>query len=167
MIIRKANKSDLDNIMLMYKSCVKGMLTNNIDQWDATYPNSGVIMEDLIAQSYFVALENGIIIGGINIDQNQDKTYLEIDWEDKKNQFLVVHRLAVKVEFWKKGIGKKLMIFAENLVVEKGLKSIRLDTYSGNPKAMEFYRRLGYIELGTIDLKPNKDKYHCFEKIIK
>jgi hypothetical protein len=32
---------------------------------------------------------------------------------------------------------------------------------------MEFYRRLGYRELGTIDLKPNKDKYHCFEKIIK
>ena len=167
MIIRKANKADLDNIMLMYKSCVKGMLANNIDQWDATYPNTGVIMEDLIAQSYFVAEENSIIIGGINIDQNQDKTYLDINWSDTSNQFLVVHRLAVKVEFWKDGIGKSLMLFTENLVIEKGLNSIRLDTYSGNPKAMEFYRRLGYSELGTIDLKPNKDKYHCFEKIIK
>jgi ribosomal protein S18 acetylase RimI-like enzyme len=167
MIIRKANKSDLDNIMLMYKSCVKGMLANDIDQWDETYPNAGVIIEDLIAQSYFVALVNGIIIGGINIDQNQDKTYLEIDWEDTSDSFLVVHRLGVKEEFWNKKIGKDLMIFAENLVVERGLKSIRLDTYSGNPKAMEFYRRLGYIELGTIDLKPEKDKYHCFEKIIK
>ncbi len=167
MIIRKANKTDLDNIMLMYKSCVAGMLKNSIDQWDETYPNAGIIIEDLIAQTYFVALENGIIIGGINIDQNQDETYLEIDWEDKSNSSLVVHRLGVKEEFWKKGIGKKLMIFAENLVVEKGLKSIRLDTYSGNPKAMEFYRRLGYSELGTIDLKPEKDKYHCFEKIIK
>jgi len=153
--------------MLMYKSCVKGMLANDIDQWDATYPNAGVIMEDLIAQTYFVAEENSIIIGGINIDQNQDKTYLEIDWEDKSDSSLVVHRLGVKEEFWKKGIGKKLMIFAEKLVKERGLKSIRLDTYSGNPKAMEFYRRLGYIELGTIDLKPEKDKYYCFEKIIK
>ena len=59
------------------------------------------------------------------------------------------------------------MEFAENLVRKKNLKSIRLDTYSGNPKAMNFYRKLGYEELGTIDLKPNKDKYHCFEKIIK
>jgi len=167
MIIRKANKSDLDNIMLMYKSCVKGMLTNNIDQWDATYPNSGVIIEDLIAQTYFVAIENNIIIGGINIDQNQDKTYLEIDWEDKSDSFLVVHRLAVKEEFWNKKIGKDLMLFTEKLVIKKGLKSIRLDTYSGNPKAMEFYRRLGYTELGTIDLKPEKDKYYCFEKIIR
>ena len=167
MIIRKANKADLDNIMLMYKSCVKGMLANDIDQWDATYPNTGVIMGDLIAQSYFVAEENSIIIGGINIDQNQDKTYLDINWSDTSNQFLVVHRLGVKEEFWNDGIGKSLMLFTENLVTEKGLNSIRLDTYSGNPKAMEFYRRLGYSELGTIDLKPNKDKYHCFEKIIK
>ena len=70
-------------------------------------------------------------------------------------------------KFWKKKIGKRLMIFAENMVIEKGLKSIRLDTYSGNPKAMEFYRRLGYRELGSINLKPNKNEYYCFEKIIK
>jgi ribosomal protein S18 acetylase RimI-like enzyme len=167
MIIRKANKSDLGNIMLMYNSCVNGMLKNGIDQWDSSYPNVDVILADLKARTYFVAEENGEIIGGINIDQNQDDTYLALDWEDKRNQFLVVHRLAVKVEFWNDGIGKSLMLFTENLVTEKGLNSIRLDTYSGNPKAMEFYRRLGYTELGTIDLKPDKDKYHCFEKIIK
>ena len=153
--------------MLMYKSCVAGMIASGIDQWDESYPNTEIIMRDLIAQTYFVVTENEIIIAGINIDQNQDKTYLTIDWEDKQNQFLVVHRLAVKVEFWNDGIGKSLMLFTENLVLERGLKSIRLDTYSGNPKAMKFYRRLGYSELGTIDLKPNKDKYHCFEKIIK
>ena len=167
MIIRKANKGDLENIMKMYKSCVKGMLANDIDQWDESYPNAKVIMEDLIAQTYFVALENGVIIGGINIDKNQDKTYLEIDWEDKSDSFLVVHRLGVKEEFWNKKIGKDLMLFTENLVKERGLKSIRLDTYSGNPKAMEFYRRLGYRELGPINLKPNKNEYYCYEKIIK
>ncbi|MDG2058778.1 MAG: hypothetical protein P8J34_01295, partial [Flavobacteriales bacterium] len=105
MIIRKANKTDLDNIMLMYKSCVKGMIANEIDQWDETYPNAGVIMEDLIAQTYFVAIENNVIIGGINIDLDQDKTYLDINWEDKSDSFLVVHRLGVKEEFWKKKIG--------------------------------------------------------------
>ena len=167
MIIRKAEISDLENIMLMYKSCVTGMIANGIHQWDESYPNAEVIMEDLIAQTYFVAIENNIIIAGINIDQNQDDTYLAIDWKDKKNQFLVVHRLAVKVEFWNDGIGKSLMLFTENLVTEKGLNSIRLDTYSGNPKAMEFYRRLGYRELGAINLKPNKNEYYCFEKIIK
>ena len=58
MIIRKAEISDLENIMLMYKSCVAGMIANGIDQWDESYPNTEVIMEDLIAKTYFVAIEN-------------------------------------------------------------------------------------------------------------
>ena len=167
MIIRKANKTDLDNIMKMYKSCVTGMLKNGIDQWDDSYPNTEIITEDLNVGTYYVVEMDGTIIGGVNIDKNQDDTYLALDWEDKSDSFLVVHRLGVKEEFWNKKIGKDLMLFTEKLVIEKGLKSIRLDTYSGNPKAMEFYRRLGYSELGTIDLKPDKDKYYCFEKIIK
>jgi len=167
MIIRKAEISDLENIMLMYKSCVAGMVENGIDQWDETYPNDEIISEDLNVGTYYVSEMDGTIIAGINIDKNQDDTYLALDWEDKSDSFLVVHRLGVKEEFWNKKIGKDLMLFTEKLVIEKGLKSIRLDTYSGNPKAMEFYRRLGYTELGTIDLKPDKDKYYCFEKIIK
>ena len=167
MIIRKAKNTDLDNIMKMYKSCVAGMLKNGIDQWDDTYPDTETIAQDLETQTYYVTEEKGEIIGGINIDQNQDPTYLDINWKDASNQFLVVHRLAVKEENWGDKVGKALMIFAEETILEDGLKSIRLDTYSGNRKAMEFYRRLGYSELGTIDLKPNKDKYHCFEKIIK
>ena len=166
MRIRKAKISDLGNIMIMYKSCVKGMIANGIDQWDDTYPDIETINQDLEKQNYYVVEEKGEIIGGINIDQNQDKTYLDIDWEDKSDSFLVVHRLGVKEEFWNKKIGKNLMLFTEKLVAEKGLRSIRLDTYSGNPKAMEFYIRLGYRELGSINLNPNKNEYYCFEKII-
>ena len=167
MKIRKAQTSDLDNIMKMYKSCVAGMLKNGIDQWDDTYPDTETIAQDLENQTYYVTEEKGEIIGGINIDQNQDPTYLDINWQDASNQFLVVHRLGVKEESWGDGVGKSLMIFTEELGKKKDLKSIRLDTYSGNPKAMEFYIRLGYRELGAINLKPDKNEYYCFEKIIQ
>ena len=166
MKIRKAKKSDLENIMRMYNSCVNGMIKNGIDQWDENYPNRDIIEEDINSKTYYVLEIKEQLIGGINIDENQDKTYLDIPWKDNSNSFLVVHRLGVKEEFWNKKIGKSLMLFAEKLVIDKQLKSIRLDTYSGNPKAMEFYIQLGYNELGTINLKPNKNEYYCFEKII-
>ena len=139
MIIRKAKINELDEIMKMYASCVDGMQKANIDQWDSTYPNRKIISEDIRNKSFYIFLINDKIIGGINIDKIQDKTYLDIEWKDKSNKFLVVHRLAVRQEFWKKGIGNKLMIFAESLVREKKLNSIRLDTYSSNPIAINFY----------------------------
>ena len=166
MIIRKANIFDLSNIMLVYKSCVNGMLENDIDQWDDTYPNSNIIHKDIKAKTYFLAEMKGEVIGGINIDRNQDPSYLMIDWKDKSNQFLVVHRLAVKKEKWGNKVGALLMKFTEKLAVKKKYKSIRLDTYSGNPQAIYFYKKLGYNKLGNINLKPNKNKYYCFEKII-
>ena len=167
MIIRRANIGDIENIMEMYKSCVSAMLEIGIDQWDASYPNIEIITSDIKAETFYVAEINAKIIGGINIDQNQDKAYSGINWQDISNSFLVVHRLAVRKDFWNKSIGKNLMLFTEKLTMEKGLRSVRLDTYSRNPKAMQFYKKLDYKQLGEIDLKPNKDKYHCFEKIIQ
>ncbi len=166
MTIRKAYKEDLIKIMKMYESCVAGMIKNGIDQWDDTYPDTQTIAQDLENQTYYVAEEKKVIVGGINIDKNQDLTYLDVNWEDTSNQFLVVHRLAVKEEFWNKKIGKNLMLFTEKMAIKRGLKSIRLDTYSGNLKAMDFYIKLGYRKLGAINLKPNKNEYYCFEKII-
>ena len=42
------------------------------------------------------------------------------------------------------------MLFAEKLVTKKKLKSIRLDTYNTNIKAINFYKNLGYKILGEI-----------------
>ncbi len=166
MKIRKANLEDIDNIMHMYNSCVSGMIDEGINQWDSTYPNKQIILNDIKYSTFFIVEINKEIVAGINIDKNQDNTYKSIKWYDKSNSFLVVHRLAVKKEYWNKKIGKKLMLFTEELVINNKLNSIRLDTYSGNPKAMEFYTRLGYKKMGSIQLKINKDHYFCFEKII-
>ena len=77
-----------------------------------------------------------------------------------------MHRLGVKEEYWSQGIGKILMDFAEDMVKKNKLNSIRLDTYNSNKKAIKFYINLGYKKLGTIFLKPNKNEYYCFEKLI-
>ena len=167
MNIRKGNTSDIKNIMNVYRSCIKGMIKIGINQWDESYPNKEVISSDIKASTYYIAENDGEVIAGLNLDNIQDSKYLDINWEDISNSFLVVHRLAVKEEFWNQKIGKELMIFVESLVLKKNLKSIRLDTYSGNPNAIIFYKRLGYKEMGTIKLKPNKNKYCCFEKIIR
>lgn len=166
MIIRKAEIGDLASIMRVYKSCVKGMMELGIDQWDESYPNSKVVMSDINFGNYYVGCMDDEVVSGITIDQNQDPTYLTINWKDKSNRFMVIHRLCAKTTVWNIGVGKMMMGFAENMALKKGLTSIRLDTYVNNPKAISFYEGLAYKNRGHIHLKPDKDIYYCFEKLL-
>ena len=100
MTIRQANLNDIEKIMKMYNSCVAGMIKMGIDQWDNTYPNKEIILHDIENKTFYVLTEKNKIIAGINIDNKQDETYLAIDWEDKQDLFLVVHRLAVDDRYW-------------------------------------------------------------------
>ena len=165
MEIRKARISELNAIMEVYKSCVKGMIKIGIDQWDECYPNRQIIEQDLEIGDYYIGVIENEIVAGIKIDCKQDPTYLNINWTDTTHNFMVVHRLCSKTKVWRKGVGKQMMTFAENLAKENGCTSMRLDTYINNPKAIDFYKHIGYKQLGHIDLKPNKDIYYCFEKV--
>ena len=77
------------------------------------------------------------------------------------------NRLKTKREELNQEVETQVSAAQEQLVKKQRLKSIRLDTYRRNPKAIGFYIRLGYTELGAINLKPNKNEYYCFEKIIR
>ncbi|MDG1188961.1 MAG: hypothetical protein P8N00_00300, partial [Flavobacteriales bacterium] len=103
MNIRKAKTNELNQIMGVYHSCVKGMIDLGIDQWDESYPNREVIEKDIEIGDYYVGIINDEIVSGIKIDTKQDPTYLAIDWQDKTNNFMVVHRLCVKTSVWSKG----------------------------------------------------------------
>ena len=61
-MIRKADIKDIDQIMEMYSSCVKGMIEAGIDQWDDTYPNSEVIYKDIKNSTYYVKTMNNKIV---------------------------------------------------------------------------------------------------------
>lgn len=165
MKITRAQAEDLDAIMEMYASCVQGMLALGIDQWDESYPNRSIIEQDIQDGCYYIGMLANEIVAGMRVDKIQDPTYLSIDWEDKSNNFMVVHRLGSTTKVWSQGVGKQMMDFAEKLAQENGCTSFRLDTYSHNPKAMEFYKKRGYKQLGHIHLKAGKDIYYCFEKL--
>ena len=136
MKITLANPENLDAIMEMYNSCVQGMLALGIDQWDESYPNRTIIEQDLKEACYYIGILNNEIIAGMRVDRIQDPTYLDINWKDKTNNFMVVHRLGLKTKVWNKGIGKQMMDFAENIAIESGCSSFRLDTYSHNPNCL-------------------------------
>jgi ribosomal protein S18 acetylase RimI-like enzyme len=59
------------------------------------------------------------------------------------------------------------MLFAEEYAKKEGSKTIRLDTYLSNKISNNFYKKLGYLEIGSFFMpRYMPGKYIAYEKII-
>ncbi|WP_135554432.1 GNAT family N-acetyltransferase [Paenibacillus cymbidii] len=163
--ILQLTEQDLPDLRALYRSVAAVLRANGVRQWDRFYPNRFVIRGDLKRETAFGACDgNGRIVGAVVVDRRQTGRYSGLPWSDRAGEPACIHRLAVHPEHQGRGIGKRLLQFAEQRARETGGTSIRLDVYTGNPGAVELYRRAGYAEVGTIRFPLRKEPYLCMEK---
>jgi len=164
MEITKAVPENINHIMSLIDAAVKAMITSGLYQWDEHYPNQDIITEDIAAGSLFKISEKGKITGIIVLNEQYFPEYNALTWEDDKGRFLVVHRLCIHPDCQGKGLGKKLMKFAEEYALKNNYSSIRLDTFTKNQTALGLYDALGYRRAGEVVF--TKGKFQCFEKVL-
>jgi len=74
---------------------------------------------------------------------------------DKENNIVVwVDLLVIEPKFQRKGVGTKIMNFFENELKERGFGQIVLFTETLNTEALQFYKKIGYLEVGRMDFLP-------------
>jgi ribosomal protein S18 acetylase RimI-like enzyme len=59
------------------------------------------------------------------------------------------------------------MEFAENYAIEQRFSCIRLDAYTGNPRAIALYEGRGYERIGQTYFPRRKLPFDCFEKTLE
>ena len=75
-----------------------------------------------------------------------------------------IRGVAVVEKLQQKGIGKALMLYAEQLLKTKECNHIWLNA---RVNASSFYTKLGYLEIGTVFEVPVIGTHQCFYKKIK
>ncbi|MBC7327514.1 GNAT family N-acetyltransferase [bacterium] len=88
---------------------------------------------------FFVAIANSELVGFIACHSN---------WEDyREGKVCEIHEFAVSQEWQGKGIGKALLEHALEYAQSKGLKKITLWVGEKNEKAIEMYKKAGFVPL--------------------
>jgi len=165
--IELAEITDLNRIMEITRACAIDLISNNIFQWNEKYPSKEAFKKDIEKNTLYVYKNKSRITGCISLCADKDEEYENVEWitEDFKNLYL--HRLAVHPEYQKKGVGRSLMDFAEEYAKLNGFKSVRLDTFSQNPRNNKFYKSRNYVQLGDVFFPMQSEfPFHCYEKII-
>ncbi len=166
-MIKKASKQDLDQLLTVVKSCGKNLIDQGIFQWNEEYPKREDLLEDIELQELWKLEDKNSIIGLIVLTENEDAEYQDVKWLTKNHKNLYIHRLAVDPKFQGKGYAQKLMDFAEKYARENGYNSIRLDTFSENKRNLNFYEKRNYVKLESIYFpKQSEFPFYCYEKIM-
>ncbi len=164
MLIVRPDETDIHPIFGVFRECRYDLDNQGIKQWDDIYPNKEVIAADIKNQSIFILKHDEEIGGVISFDEVEIEEYKSVNWKHTNGRNVVVHRLSVRPKFQGQGIAKKLIQFVHGKCKEEQFSSVRLDVYSGNQRAIEFYKRLGYEIRGEVWYPRRTLPFYCMEK---
>lgn len=167
MQIEKASKAALEALMGLYRSCGQHLQSQGILQWGDFYPEKKQVAQDIEQGNLYLGRLNGILCAAVTLDFVQPSGYAAVNWRYAEPAW-VVHRLAVAPSFQGRGLAQQMMQFAEQQGPARGAKSIRLDTYSLNPRNLRFYERLAYERTKEVVFlgEPWTAPFLCFEKAL-
>ena len=167
MKIRPATNNDLARVVEIANFCADHMISKGIFQWDKNYPCKETFQSDLEEGSLYLIENKKEVLGCICISLIIDDFYKSVKWLTKTHKNVYIHRLAIHPNYQGKGLALKLMDFANEIAIKNNCESIRLDTFSGNPRNNKFYLLQGYTKIGEIYFRNQSDMpFNCYEKIL-
>lgn len=162
-MIRKATTDDIPSIMDTIKLIVQEMKSYNNTQWDENYPQSKDFEEDIQNGDLYVYNVDGEVYGFICVNCIEPKEYDDLNWSYNEKA-MVVHRFAVNPTFRNKGIGSKLLKFADDLSRENNITYLKTDTYSINTKMDSLLKKCGYKHIGDMNFLGKEKPFYCYDK---
>lgn len=164
-MITKANLNDINQIMEIINETVKEMKSYNNTQWDENYPQDKDFAKDIELGELYVDKEDNTIMGFICVNYIEPVEYNDLNWS-KDEKCMVIHRMAVNSKFRNKGVGTKLMNFAEELARKNGVNYLKTDTYSINTKMNSLFRKCNFKLVGQMSFLGKEKPFNCYEKML-
>jgi uncharacterized protein YqgV (UPF0045/DUF77 family) len=167
MEFRKTVEADIDSIMKIIKQAQDYFKEKGINQWQNNYPNVEVISNDVAEKNSYVLVQNNDIVATAVVSFNGERTYESIyegKWISNK-EYAVVHRIAVNNNHKGLGLLSKIIKNVEEVCIEKGVSSIKVDTHEQNLSMQKLLRKNKFEHCGIIYLDDNSPRI-AFEKIL-
>jgi len=166
MRVEKATSASILEVMYLLQHCIEDFNKNSVYQWNTSYPDYFRLLREIESETLYIIKSKGVCIGTITFDEQQEAPFETVEWKNKTDKFLFIHRIAVFPSWQKKGVGKLLIDFAESFAKENNYKSIRMDIASSSEHLIELYKLKGFDLAGEIQYPKQKEPFKCLEKVI-
>lgn len=150
MIFRQARLTDVPEIAAILAGAVEAMMLDGNLQWTASYPVADDVIADVLNGVAYVLEDDQIVAYGALILAGEPAyDALAGEWISD-GPYAVVHRLAVDSALNARGLGGRFLKLCENIAVERGCTSFRIDTKDTNRRMMRLLEKCGFEYCGEV-----------------
>lgn len=167
MEFRKANISDLDEVLELIEEAKSFLKHNDVDQWQNGYPEKGDLKKDIENSNSYILIKDNNIVATTVISKDGESTYDNIfngEWITNK-EYIVMHRVAVNNKNKGSGIFQELIKKAEEIALKENIFSIKIDTHKDNISMQKALLKNNFNQCGIIYLEDGSERI-AFEKVI-
>lgn len=153
--VRKTTAEDLSAVMEIVEQARAYMKEKGIPQWQDGYPNRSSFETDIHNGSGYVLCEDDTVIAVAAVIDRRDPDYTYIEngnWLNDED-YIVIHRIAVKQDHKGKRMAGKILDEAVRLARKKGIRNLRADTHELNLSMRRFLEREGFIPCGRVYIR--------------
>jgi len=162
MIFKKAQISDLNNILAILKNIAKELRDKNISQWtqwlNPQESDIKWIQDKIETHAFFFVFIDDKIAGMYSLSDSDEKY-----WGTQTVKAKYLHSLTTLPEFKGTGFGKKVVQKIKTELAASDYKYLRLDCISTNTHLKNYYQSQGFEYLKTIQVKDNSFLLHQFK----
>ena len=162
MEFRLARREEAEEILKLYKSLI-GM---EYCAWTENYPTEQEVEFDLSRDALFCLREISAtqpLVGVISIDDDPQVKALSC-WSQELTPVAELSRLGVAAEYQNRGIARRLLREAMEVLKQRGYKAVHILVAKDNVKALRSYEKLHFTLAGECNLYDHA--YWCYEKAL-
>lgn len=150
--LRKATKIDLGRCWEIISQATLQMLKEKKHQWDETYPTIEHILTDIDSENAYVLCDsdNQIVVYGAVVFSGEPSYKIITGKWLSEQEYVVVHRLAVAKEMRGLGLATFFLEKVEEVSIEKGIHSFKIDTNYDNYSMQQLLKKCGFTYCGDI-----------------
>lgn len=170
MVIRKAEKADIPQIMEIVNEARAYFAENGIPQWQGEYPSEEYFARVIDEERLYCACD-GEVLGVYAYDNRPEKDYEEIyEGSFRLDQpYAAIHTVAVSGKAKGRGIAGMMTDHASALAAEQGFRYMRGDTHRLNISMQRMFEKNGFQRRGIIYLGGDRsfeNERFAFDKIL-
>jgi ribosomal protein S18 acetylase RimI-like enzyme len=140
--VRPAGAEDVDTVVDILSEAARWVIAKGFRQWPFPFPRH-VVEEAVGRRELFVGEQAGEVVGTLTF-QEEDVLF----WGKQAPVACYVHRLAVRRDRAGRGIGERLLAWAEREAAARGRRYLRLDCVAVNERMRAYYEELGFEPRG-------------------